>query len=239
LLEYEADAPDLLDILEKQRDVKFRLNTGEEMVLPMRLTRILSRDANVWFALEIPSERNQRAGQQLRDLLRMNLESRLVLDEATGLPNRETCFGFFDSVHHLIATQGQTAAIVALRMDRYEKSLARYGKIGCTQLMQHLAGSCRRMVSDEDVVCQLNDQTLALFLMNFSRESARVMLNRLRWLLRSHRIDFGGKSEFSVTVSIAFDIIHGNAGEGALQRCEDAVMALDTEARNQLLEPAV
>ena len=236
MLEFEADAPDLLDILEKQRDIKFML-AGEESTLPVRITRIFSRDANPWFQLEILIVDEARGVQRFNDLLRLNLESRQVLNPATGLPDRTTCVGFFESVHNLLQSNDGTAALVVLRMDRYEKSMARYGLVGCNQLLQHLANSCRCMLHEDDVMCQLSDKMLAIFLMNTSRESARVMLNRWRGLIRSHRIDFGGKSEFSITVSIAFDMINERDGDGALERCEEALDALEQDSRNHLLEP--
>jgi len=239
MLEFEPDAPDLLDIIDKQRDVRFRL-PNDEITLPVKLTRIFSRDANGWFQLEISSLAEEARGvQKFTDLLKLNLESRQVISPQTGLPDRNTCLGFFEAVHSLLQSNEGTAAFVGLRMDRYEKSMARYGFDGCNQLMQHLANSCKRVLNNDDVMCQLNDKMLAVFLMNTSRESARVMLNRLRWLIRSHHIDFSGKPEFSITASVAFDMINERDGDGALTRCEEALEALDQDSRNNLLEPTV
>jgi GGDEF domain-containing protein len=238
MLEFEADAPDLHDVLSKLREVTFCTNEQEEIASEYSLARVLSRDANPWFELSFPSARTRRADAQFHAYLRAALESRQVVDPSTALPDRDTCLHFFETLRNVGESNGTEAIFAAIRMDRFEKSMGRYGQDGCTHLMRHMANSCARMLSDLDVICLLNEKTLGVFLVNFSRESARVLLNRMRWHLRSHRIVFGGKEDFSVTASIAFDAIDNDGGAGALQRCEKALHALDQDQRNQLIEPA-
>ncbi|MEJ0010127.1 MAG: DEAD/DEAH box helicase [Alphaproteobacteria bacterium] len=73
--------------------------------------------------------------------------------------------------------------------------------------MQHVANCCRSTFRAEDLISALSDRALGLLLFDISRESARMVLNRLRWNVRNHVLSFGGKSDFSVTISIAFGML--------------------------------
>lgn len=233
MVEFEPGAPDLQDVTAKLREFKLKHRLGDEMVLPTRLTRINARDEHSWFQLVLPNERDQRAQQKMRDFLKLNLEGRLVIDSVTGLPDRATAKTFHDLLSNYLNSSESQAAFAVLRIDRHEKSLKRYGKDACVTLLKHTANCCRSAFRADDVICVLNDHTLGLFLLDLPRESARVVLNRLRWLIRSHRIDFGSKADFSVTVSIAFDML---TNEGVMAACEKSVEALDEDERNHLIE---
>lgn len=238
MLEYESDAPDLQEVLEKQRECRFRHKMNEEIVFPVRVSRVSARDANHWFELAIPDERNARARQQLRDFLRLNLEGRQILDEATSLPDRATAEAFFDLLRNYLSSNSIEGALAVVRIDRFEKSIALYGAQPVAQLLVHAANCCKRTLGNDDIVMKLNDKMLGIFLLDISRDSVRVVLNRLRWLIRSHRIVFGGKSDFSVTVTISFDMITSDSTMQTLLQCEEALGALDENERNGLIELA-
>lgn len=233
MVEFVPDAPDLQDVSAKLREFRLKHRMGNEFVLPVRLSRIHARDTNAWFQLVLPNERNQRAQQQMRDFLKLNLEGRLVIDEDTGLPNRTTAKTFHDLLSNYLSSNQSEAAFAVLRLDRHQKSLERYGKDGCVILLKHAANCCRSAFRADDVVCMLDDHKLGLFLLDLPRESSRIVLNRLRWLIRSHRIEFGGKADFSVTVSIAFDML---INDTVLDVCEASVTKLDQDERNHLIE---
>jgi GGDEF domain-containing protein len=233
MVEFEPGAPDLQDVSSKLREFRLKHRLGDEFVSPVRLSRINSHDSNAWFQLVLPNERDQRAQQQMRDFLKLNLEGRLVIDQSTGLPDRATAKTFHDLLNNYLSSNKSEAAFAVLRLDRHDKSIERYGKDACVVLLKHAANCCRTAFRADDVICALDDHTLGLFLLDLPRESSRVVLNRLRWLIRSHRIDFGGKPDFSVTVSIAFDMLNH---DGVLESCEASVAKLDQDERNHLIE---
>lgn len=233
MVEFEPGAPDLQDVSSKLREFRLKHRLGDEITLPIRISRIDARDTNAWFQMVLPNEIDQRAQQKMRDFLKLNLEGRLVIDQASGLPDRATAKAFHDLLNNYLSTNNSEAAFAVLRMDRHQKSLERYGKDACVTLLKHAANCCRSTFRADDVVCALDDHTLALFLLDLPRESTRVVLNRLRWLIRSHRIDFGGKPDFSVTVSIAFDML---TNEKVMDACEQSVTKLDQDERNHLIE---
>ncbi len=235
-LEYENDAPDLSDFLSRQRDIKLRHRSGEEIPVVLTTTRLMSDGMHARFQIVIPNDRDKLANQKIHNFLKLNLEGRKQVNPITGLITRETLEGFLPLLQNYFAESDLSVGFAVLRLDRHAKSLARYGDAGCVQLLQHAANCCRSIFRTEDMVFGLSDHTLGLLLFDISRESARVVLNRLRGNIRTHRIQFGGKADFSVTISVSFDMLDRERGDGLLMRCEDAITNLDVDERNGLLE---
>ena len=237
-LEYADDAPDMADVLSRTRELRLRKRTGEEFAVPTTINRVMAEDRNPRFQLILPNEREGRAREQWRDLLKASLDGQTEIDQATALPNRATAEAYLRTVSRYMGEGQFEAAFVVLRLDRYEKSLARYGVNGVNQLVQHVANCCRATFRSEDVICQVAPDKLGLLLIDISRESVRLVLNRLRWNIRTHTIHFGGKADFASTVCIAFDMLTPDNAEQVLATAEQAVEALDADVRNSLLEPA-
>ncbi len=235
-LEYDDGAPDMADILARQRELRLRTRSGQELAVPTTIHRMMAEDRNARFQLILPNEREGRARDQWRQFIKTSLEGHTQIDPATGLPNRATAEAHLRSVGHYLAESGMQASFAVLRLDRYQKSLARYGLTGVQYLLQHVGNCCRSTFRGEDTIYALSEDRLGLLLIDISRESVRVVLNRLRWNIRTHTIEFGGKSDFSNTVSIAFDMLKPEESEQLLMRCEAAVAELDADSRNALIE---
>jgi diguanylate cyclase (GGDEF)-like protein len=235
-LEYTDDAPDLGEVLARHRQLRLRLKSGEEISIPMTLSRIVASDRNPRFQLILPNERDSRARDHLRAFLKTSLDGHTQLDEATGLPNRATAEAYLRLLSHYANESGTQAGFAVLRLDRYKKSAARYGEGAVPQLLQHVAGCCRVTFRGDDVVCALGGPYLALFLVDISRESTRVVLNRMRWNIRAHTLHFGGKEDFATTVSTAFTMLTPDNSEAILDKCERSLHELDSDVRNSLIE---
>lgn len=235
-LEYDDDAPDMADVLSRQRELRLRDKAGKEFSVPTTIQRIMATDRNARFHLIMPDEVEGRARQQIADFLKNSLAGHTQIDAATGLPNRATAEAYLRSVGHFMAESNTQVGFAVLRLDRYEKSIARYGAQPTMQLVQHVANCCRSTFRSEDVICALNGPLLGLMLVDISRESVRVVLNRLRWNIRHHTLDFGGKADFSTTVSIAFGMLERDNSEQLLAQGEQAMSQLEADARNTLVE---
>lgn len=235
-IEYENDAPDLGEILGRQREIRLRHKMGEEITAPSSITRLMSEDGHDTFQLVIPDDRDKRAKQKIRDFIALNLEGRQQLDPATGLPDRSTAQNFLPLLKNYLTESNIEASFAVLRMDRHDKNISRYGAQACVELLQHLSNCCKATFRSEDIVFALSDHTLGLVLFDISRESARVVLNRLRWNIRTHRIEFGGKSDFSISATVCFDMIDAEHGSEVLARCEESAANVDAQERNALVE---
>lgn len=235
-LEYQEEAPDIGEILSRQREFRLKHRMGNEVPVNIQIMRLMSEGHQACFQLVVPNEREQLAQQQIKDFLKMNLEGRQQLEPHTQLPDHATAGIYLGLLKNYIASNGVEACFAVLRLDRHEKSMARYGKEACWELLRHTANCCRSTFRTEDVIFALSDHTLGLILFDISRESVRLVLNRLRWNIRTHRIVFGGKSDFSVTVSVAFDMLDEERGDSLFERCEESITTLDKDARNSLIE---
>lgn len=235
-LEYVDDAPDFGDLFPRIRDVRLRRRLGDEIKVNCTLSRIMSQGQNAVFQIVIPNETERLAGSKLRDFIALNLEGRKELDPATGLPNHKTAKEFLPLLKTFLGETEMDVVFAIIRLDRHKKSLERYGRDGTNRLLIHTANCCRSTFRADDMIFALSDHTLGVVLFDISRESARVVFNRLRWKIRSHRIEFGGKSDFSVTTCIGFDMLVVESAEEVFERCELAIMGLDVNERNALIE---
>lgn len=235
-IEFYDDAPDLGDVLAKQREVRLRHQSGQELPVECKISRQMAVGSSACFRLAIPNEKEKLGQKKIREFLSLNLDGRKQLDEVLGVPNRATAEAFIPLLENYLAESGIEASLAILRLDRYEKSLGRYGKSGCVVQLQHMVNCCRSSFRSDDIVFVLGDNTLGVILFDISRESARLVFNRLRWKIRNHHIEFGGKSNFSVTTTIVFDMIGADRTTPLLAREEEAVAGLLADERNGLVE---
>lgn len=236
-LEYVDDAPDFGDLFSRIRDVRLRRRVGDEIRVDCTLSRLMAQGHHACFQIVIPNEHERIRSTNLSEFIALNLEGRKEVDEATGLPNHKTAKEFLPLLKNYFADTETEMVFAVLRMDRHEKSVARYGKAACEQLLRHTASCCRSAFRADDLIFALSDHTLGVVLFDISRESSRVVFNRLRWQIRSHRIAFGGKADFSVTTCIGFDMLNTDEPtEEVFERCEKAMAELDANERNALVE---
>lgn len=235
-VEFDDDAPDLGDVLSKHREIRLRKSSGQEIALPCKITRLMSEGMSACFQLVLPDQKEALGRQKIKDFIALNLEGRKQLDEAVALPNRATAAEFLPLLENYLPEIGMEACFAIIRMDRFYKSMAHYGHAGCTQLLQHMANCCLSTFRSEDIVFALTPETLGVVLFDISRESSRLVFNRLRWNIRNHLIEFGGKSTFSVTTTIIFDMLDAAQTTPILERAENATNEVDVDERNGLVE---
>ena len=235
-VEFEDDAPDLGDVLSKYREIRLRKSSGQEIAFACKVTRLMSQGTSACFQLVLPDQKEALSRQKIKDFIALNLEGRKQIDAAVSLPNRDTAAEFLPLLENYLPEIGMQACFAIIRMDRFKKSIARYGQTGCTQLLQHMANCCLSTFRSEDIVFTLTPETLGVVLFDISRESSRLVFNRLRWNIRNHFIEFGGKSTFSVTTTIIFDMLDAAQTTPILERAEKATNDVDADERNGLVE---
>lgn len=233
-VEFEADGVDLADACQKIREIRFKAPSGE-LVRPFKLERIDSPDGHGWFRLIMANEDRQVMRDMLHQSFKEYIAGQGAISSETGLLSAQAAEAYLQMLKNVLPTREMDGCCALLRVDRFDKSLARYGKGGSLQLLHHVANCCKATFRAEDIVCEINGHTLAMFLVDINHDAARVVLNRLRWNIRNHRIAFGGKEDFSVTVSIAFGSVL-TPGASILDRCKQKVETLAVDERNQLLE---
>lgn len=235
-LDYNDNGSDFGDIFSRMREMRLRRRLGDEVRVNYQLSRLMSQGKNACFQIVIPDEQERLSRTKITEFIALNLEGHKELDPATGLPNHRTAEEFLPLLKNYYADAEVDIVFAVLRLDRHKKSIVKYGAQAATQLLMHTHQICRSTFRSEDMIFALSDSTLGVVLFNITRESARVVLNRLRWKIRSHRIEFGGKSDFSVSACIGFDKLDFEDILGVFTRCESAMAELDANERNALLE---
>lgn len=235
-LEYLDIAPDIGDILSRWRELRLRRRLGDEIRVNFILSRLMSHGQNARFQVVIPNEHERVASIRLGDFIILNLDGRKEIDPSTGLPNRKTAQEFLPVLKNYMSGISNNIVFAVIRVDRYEKSVARYGKEACVKLLNHVISCCQSAFRQHDLIFTLSEQAIGVVMFDISRESARVVLNRLRWKIRDHRIPFGGKNDFTMTTCIGFDMLTEQSADTILDRCENAVIDLDANERNALIE---
>jgi len=238
-LEYEEDGNDLEDVLRRVQQFKLKHFNGTDLAFGLRIFRDHARDSHSWFRLILKDERRQIKDNSLLDAVRKNFEGIQSIDEEVGLPDRYTAGQYLHVLQTYVQSHDLNAVVAVLRIDRYEKGVAKYGRVPSLELLRHVAACCKSKFRSEDVVCRLSDKMIGLFLFNITHETARVVLNRLRWHIAQHRISFGGKADFSVTISLSFMPLMKDESRDVLVMCEEAMGKLNQDERNIMIDLGV
>ena len=122
-----------------------------------------------------------------------------------------------------------TACFAVLQLDNTAELSAMMGAQVPYQVLKHLGQLCAQRLRTEDTVGLFSGQALGLILMQITPESARLVLNRLRWSAASmpvildtgKRVDPGGR--------IAFHMIGEATPEAIMIGCEEQVRTSSVE----------
>ena len=234
-IEYEDDSGDLDEILPRIRDIKVKRG-DVEVPVDVKIVREPARDRYHWFRLILRGEDYDLEQNSLKAMLHANLEGHQALDPITELPDRDTALKALELTSGYVGNKNLQACFAVIRIDRHSKNINRYGNTQCGVLLKHIANASRRNFRSDDVISRISEDYIGVVLFDISLESARIVLNRLRWFISSHRLNFGGKSTFSVTISVSFAPVTPDRDAKVLERCETALKELDEEERNQLIE---
>jgi diguanylate cyclase (GGDEF)-like protein len=227
-IEYSPDGADLAEACLRLREIRFKTKQADgDIICSFRVERMESPDGHGWFRVIIPGEERRAIREMLHQSLQQYFVGQSSVSEDTGLPTGDAIASYLTMLRNVLPERNMDACCALLRIDRFDKSMARYGKSGALQLLSHVANCCKSTFRSEDIVCQLNNHTLAMFLVDINHDAARVVLNRLRWNIHNHRIAFGGKEDFSVTVSIAFGSVM--ATDTILDQCSEKIDALSRD----------
>lgn len=233
-LEFEDHGDDVHDILGRVRDFKLKHFNGQEIVLAQKFHRETAREGHQWFRLVLKDERRQIQEASFSNVLKENLAGMGTFDEVTGLADAQTGARYLEQIYHYVRSEHLTACFALIRLDRYENSLKYYGKSGVNTLIEHVARNCKATFREEDLVYRHADDMIGLVLMDAVADTSRIVLNRLRWAISSHRLAFGGKSDFSVTVSICFAPLESDDTLSAATLCERCFETISRDERNRL-----
>lgn len=234
-VEYEAGHNDVGDVLRKVRDFQLKSKNGKHMPFTVKIVRHNSQQHDE-FMLIMHDEEAQRSKNAVMSALRENFEGHAALDADTGLPDRSSFEKGVDLVFLHRENIANGVCIALLEIDNYETILAKCGISACHKAMQDIAALCRQNLRGNDVVAQFDKNRLALILVGTKREPAKIVLNRLRWLIAGLRIQTKQGMDASSTVSLIFDEIDAHSQpDELLKHIEKVLDSKPKESTNVLV----
>jgi diguanylate cyclase (GGDEF)-like protein len=232
-VEFSDDGNDLGDVLGKFRKFAVKKQDGSELPLKLKIIRSEAKDRNSWFRLIMQPEAEDNDSQSFLEMLRENFKGHEQLDDSTGLPNRDSIEKNLELVQHHCNTGKLRACFAVLRVDGHEGLSDQQREAVAEAMLTYLADACRDNIRDHDTIGYLGGlgkERLGIILLNLSSESARAVLNRIRWHMTANPMPGNGGEEMPVMISISYTSIMANNPESSLDKCEQALQSLE---RNQ------
>lgn len=230
-IEYNDDRNDLQAVLSKVRDFAVKIAGGRELSFKLRIIRGEAIDRNPWFHLVLVDEEKLQQANKLRESIKESFKGQEVPDERTGLPNRRSILKDLELVAHHVQDGQISASFAVIDINRYENLLREYGPEVCNSLHRHIAHICKLKLRTEDTIGTLSERSLGVILIDAGQESARMVLNRLRWAIGSSPVELVKKGDLVAQVNIGFTPLDGAITETeVLEKCE----AFMVEQRKQV-----
>lgn len=222
-VEFADGARDLASVLSRVRNFRLLDAEGEEVSLNLRVAQAEARDQNFWYRLVLRDEQYEDEVESFKRELAENFKGHEVLDADSGLPDRNSLMKDMEFAHFCAKEKGFSSCLAIFRVDKYEDFRRAHGKAQAVQVLRQVGSNIKRNLRADDTVGRIGDDALGLILVDITQESARVVLNRLRWLVASEALRIPDMPQRTVTVSVAFAVIGSDEPLTLIESCEDAL----------------
>lgn len=235
-VEYLPGANDVGDVLRKVRDFQIKDKDGKETPMRLKIVRHHSQSLDEYLLIMNDEERQRESNAALA-ALREAFQGHASLNPDTGLPDRSSLKKGLELVELHRESIRNGVCVAVMEVDKYETILGKYGVQACHRAVQGIAQHCQQNLRGNDVVAQLDDRRLALLLIGASKEPAKIVLNRLRWLVGGLHIRTDNGKEIASTVTVAFNEFRADTRpQELLERLEKALDGKPKESANMVVE---
>lgn len=227
---------DLGDVLAKVRDLKIRDTSDRILEFRLRIVRCEAVEGNPVFHLVLHDEELDRENEAFKKVLHENFKGHEVIEERTGLPDRQSLLKDMELVQHHQQKKVFSACFAVMEVDGMDVIRHQYGEDGCYEVVGYVGRLCKQRLRREDEVGVLSSRALGLILMQITPESSRIVLNRLRWSISSMPMIMNNGNRLDLTVSVAFHIVREARPEAIAERCEQALREIRARGGNLIQE---
>ena len=235
-VEFEDGHNDVGEVLRKVRDFRIKTKEGKELSINMKIVRHHS-NLHDEFMLIMQDEEVQRGTDSFMAALRENFDGHAALNPDTQLPDRSSYEKGMDMIMLHMENISNGVCVAIFELDDYQQILGKYGVNACHKAMQDIAGLCKQNLRSNDVVAQFDKSRLALILVGTTREPAKIVLNRLRWLIDGMHIRSHQGVDFQTTTSVLFHEIDSNTQPDELiEKFESTLEDKPAESTNLVVE---
>lgn len=237
-VEYQDDANDVGAVLAKVQNFSIVAREGKETGFHLKVVRSEALNRNAHFKLILQDKAGQRRTEAFRAILQENFKGHEVLDPATGLPDRYSIDKDLELVLYYVNKGDLKACFAVLELDHQEDLTQEHGEGVRAGLLRYTAKIARQNLRGDDTIGCIGPFQLGLILMDTTMESARMVLNRLRWLLNANPYPREGKAApIAFTVSIAFSPVGERVSDRLLlPDCEQFLDGIRGKGGNVLVD---
>lgn len=179
-------------------------------------------------------ERLQRQREENR-ALRRELHEQAITDPLTGLFNRRQFEYFLKMEISRIERYGGQTTLAIIDLDFFKAYNDRFGHVAGDLILKELAGVMQRQVRTSDLLARYGGEEFAIVMPGFSKETARIALERLRKAVEDHPFkDEEIMPLGQLTVSIGVASCPNDAKDflSLIQRADEALYAAKQSGRN-------
>lgn len=235
---YADPFSDVGDIFAKTHSLKVKNTDGEMQEFRLRVVRSEAVDNNPVFHLVLQDEQIHRENEAFKQILTENFKGHEVVDERTHLPDRASMLKDLELVQHYKQKKEFSASFGVIRIDGVEALRTDNGQEVCYQILRHIGQLCRQRLRKDDHIGLISGSALGIILMDITPESARIVLNRLRFSVSSMPVIMEDGAKHDITVSICFHMINNVIPEDILMRCEEKLRNMQNDGVSAILEVA-
>lgn len=220
-VKFKQNQDDVADALLRVRTLMFRTKNGEMMEFRLRVVRSEVMDEMPTFHMVLEDERVALEKDNFKRVLKENFRGHEVLEELTGLPNRDSLLKDLELFQFFARKREITACFAVMQLDNAAQIAATLGAQVPYQVLKHLGQLCSQRLRREDQVGLLSGHALGMILMQITPDSSRVVLNRLRWSAASMPVILDTGNRADAQISIAFHMIDEKDPEAIIKLCEE------------------
>ena len=236
-VEFETGGNDIGTVLTRSKEFRLVNKAGTSIPLTLKAVRSDASDEHDWFKLILRTAAKDSDKDKLLALLMQNFKGHEVLDESFALPDRNSMLRNAELVDYHIGSGALQACFAVIELDQYVQLIERYSRAFSNRALKEMSDICLQNLRGYDTVGVMEGGDLALLLLDITPDSARLVLNRLRWLLTSkltHSLELG---EEELSVSVALKPMAGNgSAKDAVLECENLLRARSADSRSVMLE---
>lgn len=222
-IEYSDDGSDLAEVLGKVRHFRLFNVRGDEVPLTIKIALAEAKDKNFWYRLILRDETYEKEVESFKQRIAQNFKGHEVLDADTGLPDRASLLKDLEIAHFHANEKEFSCCFALFRLDKFEDLRRTFGKKQALAALKQIGANLKRGLRDDDTVGRIGEDELGVVLMDITPESARVVLNRLRWLVASEPLRIPDAPPRQVTVSVTFSMIGETDAATLFALCEEAL----------------
>ncbi len=238
-VEYDDEGNDVGIVLSKVQSFCIVNNQGKEVAFRLKVLRSESLDKHAYFRLILQDRAGGRQNEAFRAALRDNFKGHEVLEPHTGLPDRGSLIKDLELVHYYVNKEALKACVAVVEIDHFQDVKGKHGEDAVYDLLKHVAGIARQNLRGDDTIGCIGPDRLGILIMDTNPESARMVLNRLRWLIAAAPLAPENREPIPATVSIAFGRVDQQSQDkDMIPKLEATLEEPASGAGNALLEVA-